>query len=426
MEIKKNPPNKALTVLGASVLGILLITGVGIGGFILGRSSLDKKICEPLQRAKQYILTGSVEPPPEIIEVDFSIFWDAWKNLKDYYIFPEDLDGQEMVYGAIKGMVAASTDAYTEFLTPEETELYNSLTEGKYEGIGATLDMINGYVTIESPFDGSPAQAAGLQSGDIILYVDGEDIYGQTIWEVISKIKGDKGTTVVLGIYRPSIDDEFDVSIVRDEIKQPAMTYEGVTDGIAYIRISRFTDKSSVAWNALWSQILVEVEKDNPSGIIFDIRSNSGGYLDSVLFALQDLIPDGALLMKVQGRNGQINRNYKVSRTGKFTDVPIVVLVDSYSASASEIFAGALLQNNRAYIIGQPTYGKGSVWMPITDFVDGSSMHITIEQWVLPNGQIIDRNNPINPNEIIEITKEQDDAGEDPQLDRAYEYLKNL
>jgi len=433
-------PNSKLRYLSIGVFILISWLTIGTGSYLLGRKSkvcstngagevvVDNSktgefICSVLDRTRIFILEGNWEPAEEKVDVDMSLYQKVWYILQDEYVDPQAFDGEEMKYESIKGLVKSADDPHTVFLTPEETEAFDKNNEGKYEGIGAEIDKKNGQIIIVAPLKGSPAEEAGLQPGDIILKVDGVSMKDREPVEAVMEIRGEKGSKVVLTVFRDG--STKDIEVTRDEITYSAIIYKGlIEDGIAHIQVNRFTESTSIAWQAEWNKAIKKVEDDNAEGIVIDLRSNTGGFLGACLHALDYFLEVGDVKMKIEGRGGVIEEVIRVKQSvGEYyDDVPVVVLVNGASASASEIFAGALQDNDRATIIGTETFGKGSV-QDVVEFDDGSSMHITIQKWLLPSGRHLDSESKIEPDIVIEVDKEQDAKGEDSQMDKAIEVL---
>jgi carboxyl-terminal processing protease len=436
---EKVHPDEKLKFITLGMFVLISWGIIGVGGFLTGRNSkvcttqegevivdnskVGEFTCSVIDRARIFILEGAWQPSEEKVEVDMSLFSEVWYLLQEKYIEPKAFEGDDMKYSSIKGLVKSADDPYTVFLTPEETQAFDSSNEGKYEGIGAEIDKRNGQIIIVAPLKGSPAKEAGLKPGDIILEVDGNSMENKEPVQAVLEIRGEKGTEVVLTIARGNETKE--ISVKRDEIKYDAIIYKGLKENnIALIQVNRFTEATSTAWRVEWDKVMKQAAQDNPEGIIIDLRGNTGGYLGAALHALDYFLEDGKVKMKIEGQRGVIQEVVRASEPplADFKETPMVVLVNGTSASASEIFTGALQDHERAVVIGTSTFGKGSV-QDVVDFNDGSSLHITIQKWLLPSGQHLDENNKIEPDKVVEITEDQDDNGEDPQLDKALEIL---
>ena len=354
---------------------------------------------------------------------NFDLFWEVWNTLKSDYVDASKVNEQEMYYGSIKGMVNSLADAATVYLDPTETTTFVNGQEGKaFSGIGAELGYENGQVIIVSPLGGSPALKAGIKAGDIIVKVDGVDIKTtDSIYDVVTKIRGTSGSTVKITVLHKGATSTNEISIVRGEVDVPSIEIKSIVgnSNIKILRINRFTDETVAVWNANWDKAVAQL--GNPKGLIIDLRGNPGGFFDSAIYAGNEFVAKGVVLAKQEDKQGK-QEVFKSTRNGKLQNVPIVVLVDSGSASSSEILAGSLQQNKRATIVGEKTYGKGTA-QSVIDFSDGSSLHITILKWLLPNGDWINKDNPIKPDVEVVYTNEEFVAGNDVQLKKAIEIL---
>lgn len=401
-----------LNVIG----GMVVLMCVFIVGFYAGKlwggESIDEDI--PLYS----ILNADIEQ--DETELDFELFWEVWRTLESSYV-EEDISEYDLYYGALKGLVAGVGDPVTIFLTPDETDQYNEGNEGKFEGIGAELGYENGGVIIVAPLEGSPAQDAGLRAGDRIIKVDGDDILSENIFQVVARIRGDAGTDVVITVEREGKSDMLDITVTRGEITVPSVSYDGTENGIAVIDVDRFTEASLSAWEERWDEVVTEVVSDGADTVILDLRGNPGGYFNAAIWAAGEFLPNETLVSQQYDRN-QNTIDFKVMREGRLQSVDLIVLVDGASASASEILAGALQYYDRAYVIGEETYGKGTA-QQVIDYVDGSSLHITTLKWLLPGGESLDEDHVIVPDSIVELTEDDFTNGNDPQLEAAYEYL---
>lgn len=357
-------------------------------------------------------------------DFDSSLFWDVWNILEAEYVDQEALDREQMFYGAIKGMVSSLGDPSTVFLNAEESETFRKQAEGKhFEGIGAELGYRDGVVVIISPLEGSPAKEAGVLPGAVILKVDGEDVKrNDTVYDVVKRIRGEKGTEVVLELMQGPRMEVEEVTIVREEITIPSMSFEQ-TDaaGVYKIKVGRFTDASLAIWNSIWDKNVEEFLQTGSNKLIVDLRGNPGGFFDAGVYAAEDFLERGTVVAKQEDRRGS-TQEYKVSRDGRLLDTEVVILINEGSASASEILAGALQKNNRAQVVGVETYGKGTA-QRMVELRDGSSLHLTVVKWLLPDGSWINPENVIIPDVEVELTQEDFEQGDDPQLQKAIEIL---
>jgi len=339
--------------------------------------------------------------------------------LEQEYIDPERIDSQEMTYGAAAGLVAALGDPNTVFVEPSEAAIIEEDMQGSFEGIGATVDLIDGYVTIVQPLPNSPAAKAGIQAGDQILAVDGQSIEGMDLTKAIQLIRGPRGTTVALLIRREGVAEPFTVEVTRDRIEVEIVSSRMLEGKIGYLALAEF---NAVALDQLQAALKGLLEQD-PVGLVLDLRNNPGGYLHMAIEIASEFLPQDTLIVTEQQRD-QEPVEYTVRRDGMATEIPLVVLVNGGSASASEIVAGAIQHYGRGTLIGTRTFGKGTVQTTHT-LSDGSSLRITVAKWVLPGGEILESEG-LDPDVVVEITPEEAAAGEDPQLDRAVEHLLEM
>ena len=348
-------------------------------------------------------------------KADFGIFWDAWKIVEDKYNL-EPLDYQEMVYGAIEGMVYSLGDPYTVFLDPEESEIFDEDMKGSFSGIGVEIGFRDKLLTVIAPLKDSPGEKAGLLSGDKILKVDGEEIIGMSIDKAVSLIRGEKGTKVRLTIAREGLDELKDVEIIRDTIILKTIEWEAMENNIVYIKISQFKEDTTFELDSKIGNILAI----GPRGIIIDLRNNPGGYVGTVREIAGRFLDRGEVVfIESYGDEKNIHRAIGNKR---FFDIPMVVLINEGSASASEILAGALRDNMGVKLVGRKTFGKGSV-QEVKYLKDGSSVKITVAEWLTPNETIIN-NNGVEPDFDVEMTVEDYENDRDPQLEKAMELLK--
>jgi len=346
-------------------------------------------------------------------EVDFSLFWEAWDLLQQKYI--GEVDVQALVFGAIRGMVAAVGDPYTAFLPPDESESFLDDLAGKFDGIGAEIAIREERLVIVSPLEDSPAQQAGLKPKDWIITIDGMPTDGMPLSEATGKIRGEAGSTVTLTILSVGDQEPREVPVKRETItvQSVQLSYKETPSGkkVAYLKIVQFGSETS----DLMKRFADEIVAARADAIIVDVRNNPGGYLDAAidvtsLFTTEDII------LKERKKDGSEER---LTRTfsAKVTREPLVVLVNGGSASASEIFAGAIQDYERGTIIGEQTFGKGSV-QDLEQLTGGSSLRVTVAKWLTPDGREIDTEG-IQPDLAVERTDEDVDQDRDPQLDRA-------
>lgn len=362
-------------------------------------------------------VTPTSQPTPAAAQgpLDMALFNEAWKLLEEQY-YGDLPQGQDITYAAIRGIISALEDEHTAFLTPKQAESANLAMQGQFEGIGARVSEAEaGGVEIKYLFDQQPAQKVGVRVGDVIVAVDGTDVTAMDLNDAISLIRGPRGTQVVLTIRRAD-QPVFDMTITRARIEIPVVESETLADGkIEYIALTEF---SSVAPRRL-AETLETTVRRKPQGIILDLRGNPGGLLDSAVRIGSYFVPEGNIL--IERFKERPEENYR--RQGRYllNDVPLVVLIDGGSASASEIVAGAIQDAGTGTLIGEKTFGKGSVQLP-NSLSDGSQLRVTIARWFTPKDREIHKTGLI-PDIEVPITADDIKAERDPQLDRAIEYL---
>ena len=368
------------------------------------------------------IFGRSIAPVNDISKkVDMSLFWQVWDTLDKNYVEKDKVEDTDKVYGAIKGLVQSYNDPATVFLTPEETEEFNNLNSGKYfEGIGAELGYSDGSIIIVAPIDGSPAKEAGIRPGDLILAVDDYEVKsGDNIYDIVAKIRGESGTKVSLKVLHKGELEPVVLEITRGEITVPSMTlkYVGDSNDVAYIDIARFTESSLSEWESKWDSVAQDVQRSGVDKVLIDLRGNPGGYFDAAVYAADDFLDTGKIISKQEDGNGNV-QTFEAKSDGKLLGKKVVIIVDEGSASASEIFTGALQQNKVATVVGTKTFGKGTA-QTVIDLADGSSVHVTILKWLLPDGTWLNEENPITPDVEVENSAEDFVKGFDRQYNEA-------
>ncbi len=349
--------------------------------------------------------------------VDFSLFWEAWNLVNEKYVDTSKLDKTKMIYGAISGMIKALGDPFSSFMDPEESQQFSDDMQGTFEGIGIEIGMKNNILTVISPLEGTPADNAGLRAGDKIIKIGDTMTSDMSVDEAVTKIRGPKDTEVTLTILRESDNNPKEIKIMRGTINVKSVKLELRNDGIAVVKISKFGDDTTSEMNKVASQILSAGSK----GIILDLRNNPGGYLESAIDISSKFVPEGMTVVSEENREGQKD-DYK-ARGGDILDgIPVVVLVNSGSASASEITAGALRDDLGSPLIGKKTFGKGSV-QQLEKLSGGSTLRVTVARWLTPGGEYI-MEKGIEPNIDIDLSEEDYNNDRDPQMDKAVEVLK--
>jgi carboxyl-terminal processing protease len=319
-----------------------------------------------------------------------------------------------MIYGAIRGMLGTLNDPNTIFSDPVHTKIEQSNMEGHFGGVGVEIRMIDDDLTVIRPMEGTPGERAGLLPGDVITHVDGKSIKGMDIIDAMTLIRGPEGTKVVLTIKREG-KEPFDVTIIRERIQIRTVKYEMMDDGVAYILLRQFDGNATKEIQRAYA----ELEKQNPKALILDLRGNPGGLLGEAISVSSQFLPEGSLVAIEREKDGE--KKFTAQGGGVALNIPMVVLINEGSASASEIVAGALQDHGRAKLIGETTHGKGSV-QNVHDLRDGSSVRVTIAHWYTPHGRLVHEKG-LDPDIVVELTEDDMKAGLDPQLDRAVEFL---
>ncbi|MBU1017289.1 S41 family peptidase [Patescibacteria group bacterium] len=393
-----------------TVLFVLLLSvGLFTGGYYFGRRGFDIAY----QKTPPVVRVINKDNGPK--DVDFAQFWEVWDLINKEHI-DRPFDPRKLMYGALKGLTSAVGDPYTSFLVPVENESLSSSLNGEYEGIGAELGMKDNQLIIVAPLDGSPAQKLGVRSGDKIIKIDEKDTVGITITEAVSKIRGPKGQGVTLTLRRG--EDEFNLTILRDKIVIKSVVWEDKGDGVVYIRLSRFGEKTPQEWNEVISDMLPKMP--NLKSIILDLRGNPGGFLTGSVYVASEFIEKGVVVKQVMADGTATSLD--MDRRGKLLKYPVVVLIDQGSASASEILTLALQDYGRAVTVGAKSFGKGTV-QDARDFKDGSGVHVTVAKWLSPKGIWVHKVG-ITPDYSVEITEEDVKNFSDPQLEKAVELAK--
>ncbi|HLM84144.1 MAG TPA: S41 family peptidase [Candidatus Bathyarchaeia archaeon] len=357
---------------------------------------------------------GDKEQPKN---VDFSLFWEAWNLLNEKYVDTTKLDQQKMIYGAISGMVKSLGDPFSSFMDPQESQAFSQDLGGTFEGIGIEIGMKSDILTVISPLSGSPAEKAGLKAGDKILKVGDKLSTDMSIDEAVNTIRGPKGTDISLTILHDKSNSPVELKITRDQINVKSVTLDWKDNGIAVIKISKFGDDTVSGMNQVASQIVSQKAK----GIILDLRNNPGGYLESAIEISSKFVPRGKVVVSEEERGGG-KKAYEARGGDILGGIPVVVLVNSGSASASEITAGALRDDLGTQLIGKKTFGKGSV-QELEKLAGGSNLRVTIARWLTPNGDYI-MEKGIDPTIDVDLTDADYNANRDPQMDKALAVIK--
>jgi len=391
------------------IVVILLVLLSFSSGYIFGAKSIPS-----IERIGGVINKEKEKP----VGVDFSLFWDAWRLLEEQYV-GEELDQRTLVHGAISGLVDSVGDPYTVFLNPEDTEKFEEDLRGSFEGIGAEIGIRDDTLTIISPIKGTPAERSGLRAGDKILEIDETSTFGLSLDEAVNLIRGPEGTTVALNILRgDTLEDTTVIEITRAVIEIPAMDWELIEGSIAHIEIYNFNMALEQEFPVALTDLLVE----GADRIILDLRNNPGGLLGTSVEIAGYFLPKNTLVVSEDSKGDK--SEHKTRQSSQAIDLPMVILVNQGSASASEILAGALRDHNGVQLVGQQTFGKGSVQI-LQKLKDNSTIKITVAEWLTPSGLSINKEG-LRPDVEVEYTEEDFDEDRDPQLDKAIEIIKNL
>lgn len=396
---------------------VFVVVFLVIGSFWLGYARGKKSVAT--MESFPFSETQIINKNSPQKSLDFSLFWRVWELLREKYVDRDSLDAQKMIYGAIKGMVRATGDPYSTFFDPTETKSFSQDLEGSFEGIGAELGIKDDILTVIAPLSGSPAERAGLRAGDKILKVNDKTTSDITIDEAVDLIRGKKGTEVKLVILRAGEDNVREISIVRDTISIKSVELEFKPDDIAYLKVIKFGEDTSKEFDIAANQIISQKAK----GIILDLRNNPGGFLDASISIASRMVPKGKLVVSEEDNTGKKDSLY-TSGGDKLSSLPVVVLINEGSASASEILAGALRDDRQIQLIGKKSFGKGSV-QELIDLPGKSSVKITVDKWMTPNGDYI-MEKGINPDTEVDLTQDDYNNNRDPQLDKALEVIKGM
>jgi carboxyl-terminal processing protease len=410
MQVSKN--NKIIFVfLIVVIIFISFAVGLVVGNIIPTESVLGDNYQIKLFQSTPEVASSMPQENSDL----FQPFWQTWQLVLDTYV-DQPVDQTLMMRGAINGMLEALGDQHTSYMDPETYREQNTPLQGEYEGIGAWVDITGEYLKIISPMPNSPAEKAGLKPDDVILMVNDVDMTGLDGNTVLSKILGPAGTEVKLTIQRAGLDEPFSVTISRQKIDVPSVEGEMVDDNIAYIRLYNFGTKTDEEFRTELKKLM----ESDPQGLILDLRNNGGGYLNTAIEIASEFIGDGPILYEEFGDGHRIT--YDAKSNGIATEIPMVVLVNEGSASASEIVAGAIQDYGRGQLIGVKTYGKGSVqnWIELED--EQGAVRITIARWLTPHERQINELG-LTPDITIEFSEEDIAANRDIQLNKAIEVL---
>lgn len=400
--------------------GAVIVLGIVIAGFAYAAGVNEGE--QHLSVTASY-LQNQAEGAPE--SVDFSAFWKAWNLINEKYVpastTATDIGDQEKVYGAIKGLASSLEDPYTVFFPPIESEIFESDIRGEFEGVGMEVLAQDGAITVISPLKNSPASRAGILAGDKIIRINNKATSGLSTEDAVQLIRGPQGTRVTLTIFRSGRREPFDLSVTREVINIPTINTQVLPGGIFKIDLYSFSANSP----NLFRGALREFVSSGANKLILDLRGNPGGYLEAAIDMSSWFLSPSKVIVREDFGNRRSEKIYRSRGYDIFTDeLKFVILVDKGSASASEILAGALKEHGEAVIVGETTFGKGSV-QELVDITSDTSLKITVARWLTPNGQSISETG-VKPDYEVVRTAADIQAGRDPQLDKAIQVLNQM
>ncbi|MGI5827502.1 MAG: S41 family peptidase [Patescibacteria group bacterium] len=432
---KKSVP---LTAVRNLVLIFCLLALTGWGGWFVGRYNITsvKDIIPGLKQeiVEQKVTVDRSQPSDKL--VDMSLFWRVWDQLEQNYLFKDKIDYEKMVHGAIKGMTSALEDPYTAYFPPRQNQTSKENLNGSFEGVGIQLGYKMGdQMVVIAPISGMPAEKAGVKAGDLILKIKDEgkglekETYGMSLAEAVEHIRGEKGTIVTLTLLHDGATETYEVDLVRETILVPSVevAFGRLEEGkfteasdsgqlVAHLRLSRFGELTEEQWDKAVEEITKRGSQ--VSGVVLDLRNNPGGYMESAVNLAAEFLPLGQVVVK-QEHSKLPTQEFKTQRYGRLLTTPLVVLVNKGSASASEILAGALRDHGRTQIVGEQSFGKGTI-QSVVDYDDGSGVHITIARWLTPKGEWVHEKG-LTPD--VEVKLDEEDPTNDIQLNKAVELL---
>lgn len=388
----------------ASIVALFFVSGVYVG------------IKREPAIAKVVGVTGK-ETPAETT-ADFSAFWKVWNEIDEKYPGAQNVSDQERIYGAIAGLVSSLDDPYSVFFKPEEAKSFEEDISGNFTGIGMEVSLKDKVLTVVAPLKDTPADRAGIKSGDKVIKIDDKITAGLTVDEAVKLIRGEKGTYVVLTVLREGKDAPIEIKIMRDIINIPTLDTELRKDGIFVIKLYSFSAKSS----SLFKKAIKEFAESKSDKLIIDLRGNPGGYLNAAVDMASWFLPGGKVVVTEDYGANQPAEPFRSKGYDVFSDkLKLVILIDGGSASASEILAGALHDYKKAQLVGSQSFGKGSV-QEVIDVTKDTILKITVAKWLTPNGVSISEKG-LTPDYVVEMTENDVKEKKDPQMDKAVEVL---
>lgn len=409
-------PRISFAKVRKTIFFFLIVLGVFSGGYILGAKGYRLGFNNRIVEIKR-------EVPKNKENVSFSMFWEVWDILEKNYFDKTKIDYNQMVYGSISGMVAALGDPYTAFLAPSENKIVEEDLSGAFEGIGIQLGYKGTQLAVITPLPDTPAEKAGIKPGDYIIGIKDEskDIeigtVGMSLNDAVKIIRGPAGSKITLTLLRDGSNESFTADIVRSKVDVPSLLLSFIGDGeeIAHIKLLKFGAETLTEWQKIVRDIL---KKETAKAVILDLRGNPGGYMDGAVDIAAEFVENNSTIV-IEERSNGTKKEYKTDRIGLLTKTPFVIIVNQGSASASEILAGALREIKKVKIIGDISFGKGTIQEPI-QLENGAGLHITVAKWLTPNGFWVDEKG-IEPDVKIE---DDSSTSNDEQLEKAIEILK--
>jgi carboxyl-terminal processing protease len=396
-----------------------------VGGYLLGQADAAAGNDRLSHLAEQVAFRFGHSPTPSASSVQsglsteeqarFRAFWEAWGLVRRDFYDQSLVDSQKMTYGAIKGMLDSLGDPHTLFSTPRDRQLSEASLRGSFDGVGVEVDQREGKLRVIAPIEGSPADRAGLRAGDVITHVDDRDLKGVSLNDTVLMIRGPRGTNVTLTITRNGVAEPLSFKIQREEIRIEAVRSRMLVEGLGYVRIRTFSSSSAADTAAAVRRL----NDQQPRGFVLDLRSNPGGFFEAAVDVTSQFLADGVVVYQQSG-NGE-RQEFRAKPGGQATKIPVVVLIDRGSASASEIVAAALRDNGRAVLIGEKTYGKGTV-QKLHTLSDSSGLRVTTAIWLTPGGHPLE-NQGLEPDVLVARPTAGLAGGEDPQLEAAVRQL---
>jgi carboxyl-terminal processing protease len=415
--------NKLIRGALFGAVAVIMLLGSFSGGFLVGHFvpiGSGERPSLPFGNTEEQPIISTVSPEqqastPTELGTLFQPFWEAWNIVHEEFV-EQPVDDVLLMQGAIRGMMDALGDEHSSYMDPQTYKDANDGLSGEYEGIGAWVDTTADYLTIISPIPGSPADRAGMKPGDQIIALDGEDVTGIDAELVRRRVLGPAGTSIVLTVAREGESEPLEFTITREKIVIKSATGEMLEDDIGYVQITTFGDKTTPELRTVLEDLMAQ----SPKGLIIDLRNNGGGYLHTSVEVASEFIGEGVILYEQYG-NGE-RTTYQALKNGQATEIPLIVLINEGTASASEIVAGAIQGYGRGKLVGIPSFGKGSVqnWVPLSN--DQGAVRVTIAKWLTPDERALSGEG-LTPDVEIDITDEEREADLDPQLDKAIEVL---